>query len=83
LQNRVGRSEPDRENWKKAYNLFVQAFRTPKDAMEQKRLNKILKKPLPPEIEKDFFEYDPGFMKNLGRMSLSLSYTYFAFLSIS
>ena len=57
--------------WKKAYTLFVQAFKEPKNPADQKRLAKLLKEPLPVDIERDLFEYEPGFLRNLGKMSLS------------
>lgn len=50
----------------------MQAFRKPKSVAEQKKLARILKKPLNPEIEKELFEYD-AFLRGLGRMSLSIS----------
>ncbi|EAU81457.1 hypothetical protein CC1G_05287 [Coprinopsis cinerea okayama7 len=64
--------EPDRATWKKAHQLVVQAFKEPKNAMDQRKLARILKKPLPEEIDNEFFTYDPGFLKNLGKMSLNL-----------
>ncbi|KAF8064044.1 hypothetical protein FPV67DRAFT_1782409 [Lyophyllum atratum] len=69
--NSSGRGEPERESWKKARNVFVQAFQSPRSPADQKSLAKILKKPLNPVIEKALFEYD-GFLRGLGRMSLNL-----------
>ncbi|KAL0952630.1 hypothetical protein HGRIS_006878 [Hohenbuehelia grisea] len=66
-----GGAEPDRVAWEKAHTLFVQAFDTPKSTQEQKKLARILKKPLREEIRRDFFEYD-AFLRGLGRMSLNL-----------
>ncbi|RXW15364.1 hypothetical protein EST38_g10490 [Candolleomyces aberdarensis] len=65
-------AEPDRATWKKAHQLIVQAFKEPKNPADQKKLAKLLKKPLPLEVDQEFFEYDPGFLKNLGKMSLNL-----------
>lgn len=62
--------KPDRENWKKAHELYLLAFKAPKASHEQKKLARILKKPVPESIEKDLFEYD-AFLHGLGRMSLS------------
>jgi hypothetical protein len=62
--------EPDRESWKKAYELYLWTFKAPKASHEQKKLARILKKPIPESIEKDLFEYD-AFLHGLGRMSLS------------
>ena len=62
--------EPDRENWKKAHELYLWTFKAPKASDEQKKLARILKKPIPESIERDFFEYD-AFLHGLGRMSLS------------
>ncbi|RDB23340.1 putative protein lysine methyltransferase SET5 [Hypsizygus marmoreus] len=67
-----GQSEPDRAAWKKAHILYVQAFLKPKTPEEQTKLAKILKKPITPEIARELFEYDPGFLRGLGRMSLNL-----------
>ncbi|TFK20659.1 SET domain-containing protein [Coprinopsis marcescibilis] len=64
--------EPDRQTWKKAHHLVVQAFKEPKTPNEQKKLGKILKKPLDEDIDQEFFNYDPGFLRNLGKMSLNL-----------
>lgn len=66
------RSEPDRAGWKKAHALFVEAFREPKNPADQKKLARILKKPLNPIIEKQLFDYERGFLRGLGRMSLNL-----------
>jgi len=63
--------EPDRESWKKAYELYLWTFKAPKASHEQKKLARILKKPIPESIEKDLFEYD-AFLHGLGRMSLNL-----------
>ena len=62
--------EPDRDNWKKAHELYLWTFKAPKASDEQKKLARILKKPVPESIQRDFFEYD-AFLHGLGRMSLS------------
>ena len=67
------RSEPDRAGWKKAHALFIEAFREPKNPADQKKLARILKKPVNPIIEKQLFDYERGFLRGLGRMSLSMS----------
>ncbi|KIJ60899.1 hypothetical protein HYDPIDRAFT_97759 [Hydnomerulius pinastri MD-312] len=63
--------EPDRENWRKAYGLYQQAFKEPKTVGEQKKLAKILKKPISEIMDKDLFDYD-AFLRGLGRMSLNI-----------
>lgn len=63
-------AEPDRENWKKAHELYLWAFKAPKAPDEQKRLAKMLKKPVPESIQRELFEFD-AFLRGLGRMSLS------------
>lgn len=68
------RHEPDRETWKKCFELYLEAFRTPKLPADQKKLAKILKKPLDPMIENAFFEYD-AFLHGLGRVSLSMFFS--------
>jgi hypothetical protein len=67
------RREPDQESWQQLFKLYIQAFREPKSVPEQKKLARLLKKPLELEIEKELFEYG-GFLRGLGRMSLSMSY---------
>ncbi|KIJ18321.1 hypothetical protein PAXINDRAFT_167508 [Paxillus involutus ATCC 200175] len=64
-------AEPDRENWRKAYDLYLQAFKVPKSTDEQKKLAKILKKAVDETIQKELFEYD-AFLRGLGRMSLNI-----------
>ncbi|KAH7913647.1 hypothetical protein BJ138DRAFT_1145715 [Hygrophoropsis aurantiaca] len=63
--------EPDRDNWRKAFELYLQAFKTPAQPAQQKKLARILKTPLPQEMDKEFFEYD-AFLRGLGRMSLNI-----------
>lgn len=63
--------EPDQASWKMCFQLYLQAFREPKSAPDQKKLARILKKPLNPDVEKDLFDYD-SFLRGLGRMSLSM-----------
>lgn len=65
-------AEPDRATWKKAFQLFVQAFREPAQESEKKKLARVLKKPIPQEVLDELFEYD-AFLRGLGRMSLSTS----------
>ncbi|KAF9481594.1 SET domain-containing protein [Pholiota conissans] len=64
--------EPDRGTWKKAYTLYVQAFKEPKLPQDQKKLAKILKRPLREDIDRELFDYEAGFLRMLGRMSLNL-----------
>ncbi|KAF8999845.1 hypothetical protein BDQ17DRAFT_1360508 [Cyathus striatus] len=66
------RSEPDRAAWKKGHQLFVQAFKDPVDPVHKKKLARILKKPLRPDVEKELFDYDAGFLRGLGKMSLNM-----------
>lgn len=68
----TGNAEPDRSSWKKAHQLCVQAFKEPKTVPEKKKLARLLKKPLPADVERELFEYDPCFLRNLGSMSLNL-----------
>lgn len=71
--SRLGDAEPDRETWKRAYQLYVQAFREPTTEAEKKKLSRLLKKPLPKEVADDIFTYD-AFLWGLGRMSLSITF---------
>ncbi|KAJ7146160.1 hypothetical protein C8R44DRAFT_756745 [Mycena epipterygia] len=74
------RAEPDRTTWKSAFALFCQAFQRPRQegasvknlTDEEKRVAAILRRPLPDEIETALFDYDAGFLRGLGRMSLNL-----------
>ncbi|KAJ6463516.1 hypothetical protein C8R45DRAFT_878433 [Mycena sanguinolenta] len=74
------RSEPDRETWKAAFELFCATFHRPRredgptknHTAEEKKIAAILRKPLPAEIEAALFSYDTGFLHGLGRMSLNL-----------
>jgi hypothetical protein len=63
--------EPDRDSWKTAHALYLATFTSPNAPDEQKKLARILKKPLPESLHKDLFEYD-AFLHGLGRMSLNL-----------
>ena len=62
--------EPDRATWQAAYSAFTQAFVAPPDTVQQKKLAKVLNRPLPKEVADALFTYD-GFLHGLGRMSLS------------
>ncbi|KAG9310945.1 hypothetical protein JVU11DRAFT_8819 [Chiua virens] len=64
---REGGTEPDRDSWKMAHELFLQTFKSPKAPDEQKKLAKILKRPIPESIQKDLFEYD-AFLRGLGHL---------------
>ncbi|KAH8104125.1 hypothetical protein BXZ70DRAFT_888652 [Cristinia sonorae] len=67
----VSAAEPDRATWKKAFQLYEQAFREPTQASEKKKLARLLRKPIPQEVVDELFNYD-AFLRNLGRMSLNL-----------
>lgn len=67
-----GQSEPDRETWRRAHQLFVQAFKEPKSQQDAKKLAKVLKKPVSETLQANVFDYDAGFLRGLGRMSLNL-----------
>ncbi|KAF7373607.1 Set-like protein [Mycena sanguinolenta] len=74
------RSEPDRETWKAAFELFCATFHRPRredgamknQTAEEKKVAAILRKPLPAEIEAALFDYNTGFLHGLGRMNLNL-----------
>ena len=51
-------------------SAFMQAFVAPPDMVQQKKLAKLLKQPLPKEVAGALFTYE-GFLYGLGRMSLS------------
>jgi hypothetical protein len=67
--------EATRDSWKKAYDLYIQAFKKPGTMQEQKKLAKLLKKPLPADVERDLFDYSQGFLRRLGMVSLSKYYS--------
>ncbi|KAJ6578825.1 hypothetical protein DFH09DRAFT_1148416 [Mycena vulgaris] len=73
------RSEPDRATWKSAFELFCRAFHRPRGEEaaknltdEEKKVAAVLRKPLPADVEAALFDYDAGFLRGLGRMSLNL-----------
>ncbi|TFK72380.1 SET domain-containing protein [Pluteus cervinus] len=61
-----------RPTWTKAHKLFVEAFKEPTGSSEKKKLARLLKKPLPLDVESDIFQYDPNFLRGLGRMNLNI-----------
>ncbi|KAL1692392.1 hypothetical protein GGG16DRAFT_90018 [Schizophyllum commune] len=63
--------EPDKETWKAGYKHLLNTFVDPPTADGKKRLKKIIRKPLTPELEKELFDYDTAFLKGLGRMVLN------------
>ncbi|KAI0697799.1 hypothetical protein BC835DRAFT_737993 [Cytidiella melzeri] len=67
----LGSSEPDRATWKRAYDLYLHAFREPSNEAERKKLRKILKKPVRKSLADELFGYDV-FLRGLGRMNLNL-----------
>lgn len=69
-KNRSGHPEPDRAAWKKAYELYVHAFKEAPTPGEQKKLARILRQPVRPDIEQELFDYN-GFLRHLGKMNLS------------
>ena len=68
--DRLGNAQPDRETWKKAYELYIQAFQSPVKDIEKKKLARLIKKPSRKEVQEWLFDYD-AFLRGLGRMSLS------------
>jgi hypothetical protein len=62
--------EPDRAMWKKAHELYLQAFKEPTTVPNKKKLAKVLKKPVREDVANELFAYD-SFLRGLGRMSLS------------
>jgi len=61
----------DRAAWKAAHKVYIQAFRSPVDPAHQKKLAKLVKQPLPEDIESELFPYE-SFLRGLGRMNLNL-----------
>ncbi|THV03478.1 SET domain-containing protein [Dendrothele bispora CBS 962.96] len=66
-----GQREPDQAGWKRAHQLYIEAFKEPKSPADQKKLAKLMKKPLKRDIDRGLFEYE-SFLKNLGKMSLNM-----------
>ncbi|KAK2465558.1 hypothetical protein APHAL10511_002450 [Amanita phalloides] len=66
-----GHPEPDRAMWKRGYELYVHAFKEPSTPTEHKKLARMLKKPLRPDIDQELFNYN-GFLRHLGKMNLNL-----------
>jgi hypothetical protein len=65
MTTRPGRPEPDRAAWKKAFKLYVQAFKEPKEGT--KEIDSAIEEACWPEIAADLF----GFLRHLGEMNLS------------
>ncbi|KAJ3824482.1 hypothetical protein EV361DRAFT_928852 [Lentinula raphanica] len=65
------RGEPDAESWRRAFQLYMQAFKEPTTPQDQKKLAKLIKNPLRSDISQGLFQYD-AFLRNLGKMSLNL-----------
>ena len=76
-------TQPNTTEWRQAHRLYTQAFKSPPTPSEQKKLAKILKRPLTDELQKELdkemFDYDEGFLRGLGKMNLS-EYHRFPFL---
>jgi hypothetical protein len=81
LNKRFMDPEAARDSWTKAYDLYLKAFRKPETMQEQKKLAKLLKKPLPADVEHDLFDYSLGFLRRLGMVSLSKCYNRFRFIA--
>ncbi|KIK57606.1 hypothetical protein GYMLUDRAFT_229170 [Collybiopsis luxurians FD-317 M1] len=64
-------AEPDPQAWRKAFGLYMQAFKEPEAPIDQKKLARIIKKPVKAEISQGLFQYD-AFLRNLGKMNLNL-----------
>ena len=73
LLSRLHGVEPDRATWEAPHRTFTEAFVSPPDTVQQKKLAKLLKRPLPKEVADALFTYG-GFLHGLGRMSLSACY---------
>ena len=57
--------EPDHVTWQAAYRAFAQAFVAPPDMVQQKKLAKLSRRPLPKEVGGALFVYE-GFLHGLG-----------------
>ncbi|KAF5383916.1 hypothetical protein D9757_007422 [Collybiopsis confluens] len=64
-------AEPDPKAWRKAFNLYMQAFKEPESLIDQKKLARIIQKPVRAEISQGLFQFD-AFLRNLGKMNLNL-----------
>ncbi|KAN0120594.1 hypothetical protein V8E52_004421 [Russula decolorans] len=63
--------EPDSATWQAAHRAFTEASVAPPDTVQQKKLAKLLKRPLLKELADALFKYK-GFLHGVGRMSLNL-----------
>lgn len=72
--------EPDQAMWKRAWRTFSSALKEPASEKEKKALKKIVKREvgevLGATVEEELWEYE-GFLRGLGRMSLSKSFYFF------
>ena len=62
--------EPDRATWHAAHIAFMQVLVAPPEAVPQKEIAKLLKRPLPKGLADALFTYE-GFLHCFGRMTLS------------
>jgi hypothetical protein len=66
LLSRLHGVEPDHATWQAAHRTFTQAFVAPPDTVRQKKLARLLKRPLPKEVADTLFTYE-GFPHGLRR----------------
>ena len=70
LLSRLHDVEPDHATWQAAHTAFTHAFVDPPDTVQQKKLAKLLRRPLLKEVADALFKYE-WFLHGLGRMNLS------------
>lgn len=62
--------KPDHAIWRTPYDLTQQAFLEPSNPRDKKQLSKVLRKPIPEDLQKFLFEYD-SYLHLLSCMGLS------------
>lgn len=67
---RGGNASFQPDAWRRLHGLLLNAFKEPAVEADRKKLARILKKPLPEDIEQALFSFE-GLLHNLGRMNLS------------
>lgn len=69
--NRDAAQQLNEDLWKTSFQLFVQAFDSPPEPIQAKKLSKLMKaKTLSETVRAELFDYE-GFLRCLGRVSLS------------
>jgi hypothetical protein len=62
------------EMWKHCHQLILQAFKDPPSNTHKNALKRVLRKPIPEELDQEFLSWD-AFLLGMGKMSLNMEST--------